>query len=42
MPKVRTLAEQTEETYGFFNNHYNAQAVQNAQEFTDLLAEADG
>lgn len=42
VPKVRTLAEQTEDTYVFFNNHYNAQAVQNAQEFTDLLAEADG
>jgi uncharacterized protein YecE (DUF72 family) len=42
VPKVHSLAEQTEDTYVFFNNHYNAQAVQNATEFTDLLEGADG
>jgi len=40
-PKVQSLAQQTEETYVFFNNHYNAQAVQNAQDFADLLGAAD-
>lgn len=40
-PKVRTLAEQTEETYLFFNNHYHAQAVQNAMDFADLLGESE-
>lgn len=41
VPKVRALAEQTEDTYVFFNNHYHAQAVQNAMEFADLLEAAD-
>lgn len=40
VPKVQSLAEQTEETYVFFNNHYNAQAVQNALEFAELLEDA--
>ena len=40
VPKVQSLADQTEETYVFFNNHYNAQAVQNADDFADLLEEA--
>ncbi len=35
--KVKKLDEQAETTYVFFNNHYNAQAVQNAMEFADLL-----
>ncbi len=42
VPKVRGLDEQTEDTYLFFNNHYHAQAVQNAMEFAELLDEADG
>ncbi|MGD9495322.1 MAG: DUF72 domain-containing protein [Armatimonadota bacterium] len=41
VPKVRSLAEQTDETYVFFNNHYHAQAVQNAMDFAELLEEAD-
>lgn len=41
VPKVRALAEQTENTYLFFNNHYHAQAVQNAQDFADLLGESE-
>ena len=39
--KVRGLAAETEETYLFFNNHYHAQAVQNATDFADLLEAAD-
>jgi uncharacterized protein YecE (DUF72 family) len=37
--KVGDLAARTKETYLFFNNHYNAQAVQNAMQFVELLAE---
>ena len=37
--KVRELDGGAEETYVFFNNHYNAQAVQNAQDFAELLQE---
>jgi uncharacterized protein YecE (DUF72 family) len=38
--KVKGLAAGTEDTYLFFNNHYNAQAVQNAMDFAELLEEA--
>lgn len=38
--KVAALAAETEDTYVFFNNHYNAQAVQNATDFAELLEEA--
>ncbi len=38
--KVSDVAERSEQTYLFFNNHYNAQAVQNATDFADLLEEA--
>ncbi len=41
VPKVRALEQQTEETWLFFNNHYHAQAVQNAMDFAELLDEAD-
>ena len=41
MPKVRKLAEAAQTTYVFFNNHYNAQAVQNAGLFADMLARDD-
>jgi uncharacterized protein YecE (DUF72 family) len=37
--KVRQIAQQARDTYVFFNNHYNAQAVQNARLFTELLQE---
>ena len=37
VPKVRELDEQTEDTYVFFNNHYEAKAVQNAETFQGLL-----
>lgn len=39
LPKVRSLSNDTEQTYVFFNNHYEAQAVQNAMEFADMLQE---
>jgi uncharacterized protein YecE (DUF72 family) len=38
--KARRIADQSQEAYAFFNNHYNAQAVQNASLFVDLLEEA--
>jgi uncharacterized protein YecE (DUF72 family) len=38
--KVRDVADQTENTYVYFNNHYNAQAVANAEMFAELLIEA--
>ena len=38
--KIRQISDQTEQTYVFFNNHYQAQAVQNAQLFTEMLREA--
>ncbi|MGI5819918.1 MAG: DUF72 domain-containing protein [Armatimonadota bacterium] len=40
VPKVRSMAVEAAETYVFFNNHYNAQAVQNARDFADLLEDA--
>jgi uncharacterized protein YecE (DUF72 family) len=42
VPKARQLATRTEDTYVFFNNHYNAQAVQNASLFVEMLAETEG
>ncbi len=39
--KLRALASVGTEAYVFFNNHYNAQAVQNAGLFVELLHEAD-
>jgi len=41
VPKTRQVAALTETTYVFFNNHYNAQAVQNAGLFADMLGEMD-
>ncbi|HEY3398727.1 MAG TPA: DUF72 domain-containing protein [Armatimonadota bacterium] len=40
VPKVRELAAETRHVLVYFNNHYQAQAAQNAQLFTDLLAQA--
>jgi uncharacterized protein YecE (DUF72 family) len=37
LPKVQELAAKTRETYLFFNNHYMAQAVVNAQQLLGLL-----
>ena len=38
--KVRALAAETRETLVFFNNHYQAQAAQNALQFTEMLEAA--
>ena len=38
--KVQQISEQAERTYVFFNNHYQAQAGQNAQLFPQMLQEA--
>lgn len=40
VPKVRALTERAKVVYVYFNNHYQAQAVQNALLFRELLAEA--
>ena len=37
VPRIRELAERTEKTYLFFNNHYQGKAGQNAQMMADLL-----
>lgn len=37
VPRIKTLALQAEETYVFFNNHYDAQAVVNATELSEQL-----
>ena len=39
VPKVRKIVAEAEDTYVFFNNHYNAQAVQNASLFAEMLLE---
>lgn len=39
--RTEKIARAAQDTYVFFNNHYNAQAVQNAQQFVELLQEAD-
>jgi uncharacterized protein YecE (DUF72 family) len=41
VPKVRELEAQTDDLYLFFNNHYQAKAVQNAQMFQTLLGLED-
>jgi uncharacterized protein YecE (DUF72 family) len=37
VPKIRELADETEKTYVFFNNHYQGKAGQNAQMMARLL-----
>ncbi|MCX6375347.1 MAG: DUF72 domain-containing protein [Armatimonadetes bacterium] len=37
IPKVWSLASETEKTYLFFNNHYQGKAAQNAQAFAGML-----
>lgn len=37
VPKVNDLKEKSEDIYVYFNNHYGANAVQNAQQFQALL-----
>jgi uncharacterized protein YecE (DUF72 family) len=40
LPKVRQLDDAAETTYVMFNNHHAGQAVQNAQQLTELLHES--
>jgi len=40
IPGVRELAANTDTQFVFFNNHYNAQAVANADLFMEILVEA--
>lgn len=40
VPKARRIADQAPVAYAFFNNHYSAQATQNAGLFIELLEEA--
>lgn len=37
VPRVQQLREQAEDVYVYFNNHYGANAVTNAQQFAELL-----
>jgi uncharacterized protein YecE (DUF72 family) len=37
LPKAQSLAAQTEKTFVFFNNHFEAKAVTNAQQFREML-----
>ena len=39
VPKIRTLAEASQQCYAFFNNHARGQAVTNAQMLIRLLSE---
>jgi uncharacterized protein YecE (DUF72 family) len=39
VPKVKELTGDVRRTYGYFNNHYNANAVKNAVELLELLEE---
>lgn len=39
-PKVEEITSNVRRTYGYFNNHYNANAVKNAVEMLDLLDQA--
>jgi len=41
VPKVGELAAATDHLFVFFNNHYNAQAVANADLFMEMLVEAN-
>jgi len=38
VPKIESVAEETEKEYVFFNNHYQGQAATNAQMLLDLLS----
>jgi len=38
VPKIRSLEEESETEYVFFNNHYQGQAATNAQRLLDLLS----
>ena len=37
LPRIEEIADKTDETYVFFNNHRNGQAVVNARQMADIL-----
>jgi len=39
-PKVKEITGKVRRTYGYFNNHFNANAVKNAVEMLELLGQA--
>jgi len=41
VPKIAQMNDKARVVYAFFNNHYQAQAVQNAMMFRELLEDAD-
>ncbi len=42
VPRIRALAEKTEKTFVFTNNHYEAKAVENARMLVGMLEEGPG
>jgi hypothetical protein len=40
IPKVKSVVDKAKRTYGYFNNHFRANAVKNAVEMLDKLGEA--
>ena len=40
VPKVKDITSSVRRTYGYFNNHFNANAVKNAVEMLELLGQA--
>lgn len=40
VPKVEEITSKVRRTYGYFNNHFNANAVKNAVEMLELLGQA--
>jgi len=40
VPKVEEIASKVRRAYGYFNNHFNANAVKNAVEMLELLGQA--
>jgi hypothetical protein len=41
LPKVKEITGKVRRTYGYFNNHFNANAVKNAVEMLELLGQAN-
>lgn len=40
IPKVKSVVKKAKRTYGYFNNHFRANAVKNAVEMLDMLGKA--
>jgi uncharacterized protein YecE (DUF72 family) len=39
VPKIRRLAEEADRVFIFYNNHFKAQAVENAMQMKEMLEE---